>query len=98
MRLRWKLVLPSFGLLLFAFGTYEAIRMNQGFHPGASRYFWWSALRLDSDPLNRRSQAPVLVHCSDATENCMATEPLAIWVDPGWLAKCFMLTDLPALL
>jgi hypothetical protein len=28
----------------------------------------------------------------------MPTEPLVVWVDPGWLAKCFVLTDLPAFL
>lgn len=26
----------------------------------------------------------------------MATEPMDVWVDPGWLARCHVLSALPA--
>lgn len=101
MRFRWRAILSGCGLVLFAIGTYADVRKNQDLHHGPSRYFWWSAMRLDSDPLNRHSEAPAPLACingTDGTGNRLATEPLGTWVDPGWLAKCFILTDLPAFL
>ena len=79
-------------------GTYASIRMNQGFHNGTERYFWWSAFRLDSDPLDRHSSSRTSSPCTGNTENCGSLEPLGTWVDPGWLAQCFVLSALPAFL
>jgi len=98
MRFRWRVVLPSCGLLLFAIVTYQSTLANRGFHSRPGRYFWWSAIRLDSDPLNRHSAARTAIACPDKVENCMPLEPIEIWIDPGWLTKCFMLLALPALL
>ena len=97
MRIRWRVALPLFGLMLFAFGTYAS------FGPGripdrTGRYFWWSSLRLDSDPLNRHFRSVTGAPCKDSTENCLATDPIYVWVDPGWLAKCLILSALPAFL
>jgi hypothetical protein len=98
MKFRWRAILPICGLLLFAIGTYASMRMNQDFHNGTRRYFWWSALRLDSDPLNKHSSSRDSTSCTDITENCGSLEPMAIWIDPGWLSKCFVLSTLPAFL
>jgi hypothetical protein len=72
--------------------------MNQGFHNGSSRYFWWSALRLDSDPLNRHAADRIPMVCPDNTENCSPADPSWIWVDPGWMAKFFVFSAFPAFL
>jgi hypothetical protein len=96
MRLRWRLILPSCGLLLFAILTYQSIAENRAFHN--SRYVWWSALRLDSDPLNRHSATRTANACPDKAQNCIPVEPIEIWIDPGWVTKCFMFLALPAFL
>ena len=96
MKFGWRALLPLCGLLLFGVGTYASIRANKDLQNGAGRYFWWSALRLDSDPLNKRSSFRTSIPCADNTENCGAMEPLGTWVEPGLLAKCFVLLALPA--
>ena len=97
MRIRWRVALPLFGLMLFAFGTYDSFGPGR-IHDNTGRYFRWSSFRLDSDPLNRRSRSATAVPCKDSTETCMATDPLEVYVDPGWLARCFILSALPAFL
>jgi hypothetical protein len=96
MRIRSRLVLPACGLVLFAILTYQSMVENRAFH--SSRYFWWSAIRLDSDPLNRHSAARAAIACPDKVENCMPFEPMQIWINPGWLTRSFMLLALPAFL
>jgi hypothetical protein len=96
MKFRWRVLLPLYGLLLFGVGTYASMRVNQEFHNGAGRYFWWSALRLDSDPLNKHPLTPTSISCPDRTGTCLSVDPVGTWVDPGLLAKCFMLSTLPA--
>jgi hypothetical protein len=58
--------------------------------------FWWSALRLDSDPLDRHSSSRASISCTDSPEDCGFTEPLGIWSDPGWLSNFFVLSALAA--
>ncbi len=96
MKFRWRGFVPICGILLFGLGTYASIRMNEDIHNGAGRYFWWSALRLDSDPLNRHPSSRTSYSCNDSTENCGSLEPLGLWIDPGWVSKCFVLSALPA--
>jgi len=96
MKFRWRALLPLYGLLLFGVGTYASIRVNRDLPNDDGRYFWWSALRLDTDPLNRHSSSRTSIPYANNTENCAALEPLGTWVDPGLLAKCFVLTTLPA--
>jgi hypothetical protein len=98
MRFRWRAIHPLCGLCLFAFGTLASIRANRNFHNDSQRYFWWSTLRLDSDPLNKHSSSRASVACAESTETCWPVDPVAIWVDPGWLSKCFVLSVLPAFL
>ena len=91
-------ILPICGVLLFATGTYESIRANRSFHDGTGRYFWWSAVRLDSDPLNRHSSHHDPIACPDNAEGCLPVDLVNILMEPGWMAKCFMLSALPAFL
>jgi hypothetical protein len=72
------------------------MRVSKGFRNGTARYFWGSALRLDSDPLNRHSSSRTSIACPDSTETCLPADPGTIWVDPSWLSKCFVLSALPA--
>jgi hypothetical protein len=74
------------------------MRVNRDFRDGTGRYFYWSALRLDSDPLNRRPAPRTSVGCPDGAEDCLPVEPIWTWVEPGWMAKCFVLAALPAIL
>jgi len=50
MRIRWQVVLPIFGLFLFALQTYGSFRLHHQFRIASDRYFYWSAIRLDSRP------------------------------------------------
>lgn len=97
MRIRWRVAFPLFGLILFALGTYDSFGPGR-IRESSGRYFWWSSLRLDSDPLNRHSRSVTADPCKDSTETCIATDPIGVWVDPGWLAKCLILSAVPAFL
>lgn len=90
--MRWRIILPTIGLLLFALETYESNRDWRA-HPSSSRYSWWASIRLDSYPLNRDPRS------RDASaENRWRWEgPLKI-VDPGYLANASFLSSLPAFL
>ena len=93
----WRLILPVVGLLLFSFGSYESFG-HRVFPQG--RYFWWSSIRLDSDPLNKRFPSEQLL-CRknrDGSVDCVTVEPMAVYVDPGWLARCLFFAALPAFL
>jgi hypothetical protein len=95
----WRLILPLWGLSLFAFLTYHSIQWNNEFHSGRpGRYFYWSATRLDSDPLNRHPRAPLSLSCEQGVENCVGWDPESIWITSGWIYKAFLLTALPAFL
>ncbi len=95
MRKRWSLVLPLCGLALFLLGTYGSFRFNrQVFGSRPTRYFYWSSIRLDSDPLNQH-QYPYFPPCKSGEESCF--EPQTIWgADPGLVSMLFGLATLPA--
>jgi hypothetical protein len=96
MRKLWSLALPVCGLALFLLGTYSSFRFNReliGNRP--ARYFYWSSIRLDSDPLNEH-QYPYFLPCKSGEENCV--EPQTIWVEPGLVSILFKLAALPALI
>ena len=67
-------------------------------HQGA--IFWCSSIRLDSDPLNKRTSSlnPICNKNPDGSVNCAVTEPMSICVYPGWLARTLFLTAFPAFL
>ena len=97
MRIHWKIVLPVVGLLLFAGVSVESLQMRRDAQKNPSRYFWWSAVRLDTDPLNRHPHPQVAAPCRDSEgEDCVSWDPATIWVDPGWLTKTLMLSAFPA--
>ena len=95
MRIRWRILLPVFGLLLFSFGSYESFA-----HPLAShgRYFWWASIRLDSDPLGKHIVSPDAAPCKDGEGGCLTPVPTYIVVHAGWLAKVFIISGAPAFL
>lgn len=97
MRIRWRLALPFVGLLLFALVTKSAFLIDRVTPHNPHRYFWWSSIRLDPDPLKKHPLAPL--PCRDGQENCAGWDLLRdTWVEPGWLAECFMVSALPAFL
>lgn len=86
--------MPVVGLLLFAGVSFESFQRHPESQKTPSRYFWWSATRLDSDPHNRHASAAA--PCNDTGGNCTKWDPEYIWIDPGLLTKVLMLSALPA--
>jgi hypothetical protein len=84
--------LPIIGIILFSAVSYHSFRFNQEVQRPPSRYFWWSDVRLDSDPANKRNWGAT--PCEDGKENCW--ELRSTWVDPSLLAQFLMLSALPA--
>ena len=89
MRMRWRFILPVIGLVLFGVVSYSSFRFNRDLGTSPRKFYFWSSIRLDSDPQNR--------HHKDASP-CIgcAWEPSWIWIDSGYLDKAFLLTALPA--
>ena len=93
MRIRWKLVLPLLGLVVFGVLTESAFRIERVTPHISHRYFWWSTIRLDPDPLNRRRPAC----CGNGEGNSRAWDLLRnTWVYAGSIPKWFMVSALPA--
>lgn len=98
MRVRWSLVLPASGLILFGVLSYHSLRVNREVFKGRpSRYLWWSSIRLDSDPLNKHPIVPTTTMCKDGIEDCTTWNPVYIWVDSGWAEKALVVSAFPAL-
>jgi hypothetical protein len=89
---RELLVLPIIGLSLFALGSYASHRLNQ--HHASNKYFYWSSIRLDCDPLNMQRKG--LRSCKPDDPNCPEEDTLFISVHPGLVAKTLILSALPA--
>lgn len=81
--------MPVIGIILFGVASYHSLRVDR---ETPSRYFWWSSIRLDSDPSNRGNRGAM--PCQDGKENCW--ELRNKWVDPGLLEEFLMLSALPA--
>jgi len=94
MRIRCSVILPVIGLILFGGVSYDSLRVNRDGVRARGRYFWWSSIRLDSDPLSRHPRVPE--PCPNDAENCISFDPQFIWIDPGWLTKSLILSALPA--
>ena len=90
--MRWRIILPVAGLLLFAGETYESVRMNHSWN--SPRYFWWASIPLDSDPLNKHQ--PVVPSCQNSAQNCATWDLRSVIVEPGPLTMLVMLSGLPA--
>src|SRR6266849_1484687 len=93
MHLRWRLIFPLIGLTVFAGETLHSSRVDREIHRTPSRYFWWSSIRLDSNPLNR--PVPAAKGC-EGVENCSSSDLPITWITPGVLAKFLMLSEFPA--
>jgi hypothetical protein len=95
MRRLWQIVLPTLGLLFFAMESYQSIQMNREAH--TTRYKYWSAIKLDTDPLER--DEPKFVPCrDDATMDCSGFGPKVLWVEAGVFTKGLLVSALPAFL
>jgi len=100
MRLRWSVILPVIGLILFTAVTIRSARLNDHDASHPHKYFWWSSLRLDSDPLNRHPlPEPPDQPCKDGTANCSEWKTLPDrWARPGLLDRALVISGFPAFL
>lgn len=94
MRVHLKIALPIIGLVLFGAESYHAFRSQPEIERTPSRYFWWSAIRLDSDPTKKPNLGAT--SCKDSQENCGTWEFRDRWVYPGIAAQFLMASALPA--
>lgn len=102
MRILWRTSLPLVGLALFAMITYQSVGENRKFnqretaHAGSAKYFWWSYIRLDSDPTHEPTPKSVCTDNPGHSKDCILVEPLAIWIDPGLFVKALIVAAAPA--
>jgi len=96
MSLRWSVVLPLAGLLLFTIVSYQSSRLNDELQRSPNRYYWWSSLRLDTDPLNRNPKPAD--RCRDDPDHCASWDVSNPRVPPGWLDKVLVVSAFPAFL
>jgi hypothetical protein len=99
MKRRWSLILPICGLIYFALGTLHSERFNREMRRDGfpSRYYYWSFVRLDSDPLSRRPHPQRVVPSEDGSDGRVSWYPPYIWVEPGPLTETYFWAALPAL-
>jgi hypothetical protein len=96
MRKLWSLILPLAGLLLFTVISYRSALVNDQTQKSSSKYYWWSSLRLDSDPLNQNLK-PVNP-CEDKKKDCANPEIANARIQPSWLDKMLIFSAFPAFL
>ncbi len=96
MQLRWSVILPIIGLLLFAAVSYRSMPANFHEQEAPRKYYWWSSLRLDSDPLNENPQ--LAAPCANAGQNCSNGEYPNTKITPSWLDRLLIISALPAFL
>ncbi len=96
MQLRWSVILPMIGLVLFAAVCYRSMPANHHEQEAPRKYYWWSSLRLDADPRNQ-SKA-LLTPCPKGVPDCSNGESPNIKIAPGWLEKFLVVSGLPAFL
>src|SRR5215467_7598835 len=96
MSLRWSVVLPLAGLLLFTMVSYQSSRVNDELQRSPNRYYWWSSLRLDTDPLNRNPKPAE--RSKDDPQNCSSWDVSSPRVAPSWLDKILVVSAFPAFL
>jgi hypothetical protein len=96
MRIRFSAILPVLGLILFALVTYRSMALNPPAENVPNKYYWWSTLRLDTDPLNR-SVKPANP-CPNNQQNCPQRDAKHLDFAPNWLDRVLTLSALPAFL
>jgi hypothetical protein len=98
MRKRWRFVLSLSGVTLFVLLTYQAVHAHHEMRNGqAGRYFWWGAIRLDSDPLKKHPAARTQP-CEEEASGCSSWDPEYIWVSPGVVERVLILSAFPVFL
>ena len=87
-------MLPIVGLTFFAAISYESYRTERRSKGDAGRYFVWSTMQLDSDPLSRHHPSP----CLQSSEPCVEWNSAVLdrYGRPGRAEKMFLLSALPA--
>lgn len=89
--------MPFIGLILFTAVTIRSAKLNDHDESHPQKYFWWSSLRLDTDPLNEHPATNV--PCPDGKGNCASRYQLADrWIEPSLLDKAFVLSAIPVFL
>ena len=96
MRKRWSIILPVAGLALFTVVSYRSALVNRELQRSPNRYFWWSALLLDSDPLDQNPKPAAL--CQYEASHCANWEVPGKSGAPGWLDRVLVFSSLPAFL
>jgi hypothetical protein len=75
---RKVLILPILGVLMFALGSYQSVRLNRIL--SSHKCYYWSVIRLDREPLNRWLNTSGT--CNSQGSNCKV-EFDYIQIDPG---------------
>ena len=91
--MRWRLILPIIGVVVFTgISLHSGLIRRMG--DSSPRYFSWSAINLDSDPLNKRSRSS----CTRSQPECVDwnVEDVGLWVHPGLLERALGISALPA--
>ncbi|PYU28713.1 MAG: hypothetical protein DMG31_19345 [Acidobacteria bacterium] len=87
MRVCWRLILPTLGLILFSAESFDSFQLNRQHKTSPQKYYYWASLALDSDPLNRHF---------GQTSPGDRWQLRSAWIDPGYLTQALMLSALPA--
>ena len=99
MRRRWSVILPLCGLGLFLLVTHHAFHQRNEFHRNHNdRYFYWSSVLLDTDPLNHYGRGHVPSPCTGGEKDCIEWDPEIRWVDPGFVPRFLFISALPSFL
>jgi len=93
MRVRLKIVLPLIGLFIFSAATYHSFRQRE-LERTPNKYFWWSSIRLDTDPANKRDSDTTFYKDAQG----LTWELRDRWVYPSLLEQFLMLSAFPAFL
>ena len=94
--MRAAIIFPVVGLLLFTAVSIESARVNDQLQQSPNRYYWWSSLRLDSDPLNQNPRPAE--RCQYDPEACANWDVPTQRQAPGWLDRVLVVSGLPAFL
>jgi len=93
--MRWRLVLPLVGLIVFTAISYHSYRVSREGPSVPGRFFLWSTLRPDSDPLNRHYLSP----CLESKDPCVGWDPVVVdtqWARPAPVERWFARFTFPA--
>jgi len=96
MPLRCCVILPVLGLVLFTVVTHKSMSINPPAETVPNKYYWWSSLRLDTDPLNRNPKPAS--PCEGRKDGCADAAASVTHVTPGWLDRLLTYSALPAFL